>query len=150
MFDHVGYNARLDTLQAAIVGAKLKYIDEFNGRRKKIAEAYTVGLKDVAGIVLPEKIADADHVFHQYTVRVLDGKRDELQSALKEKGVSTMIYYPFPLHKMKVFGSGRSKSFGSLENSEAATQSVLSLPMEPLQSEESTRYVISNVQEHLA
>ncbi len=148
--DHVGYNARLDTLQAAIVGAKLKYIDEFNGRRKKIAEAYTVGLKDVAGIVLPEKIADADHVFHQYTVRVLDGKRDELQSALKEKGVSTMIYYPFPLHKMKVFGSGRSKSFGSLENSEAATQSVLSLPMEPLQSEESTRYVISNVQEHLA
>jgi len=64
---------------------------------------------------------------------------------LKEKGVSTMAYYPFPLHKMKVFGNGRSKSVGSLEKAELATQSVLSLPVEPLQSREDTMYVIDRI-----
>jgi dTDP-4-amino-4,6-dideoxygalactose transaminase len=145
--DHVGYNARLDTLQAAIVLAKFKYIDEFNGKRKQLAELYNDGLKDVKGIVLTEKLADADHVFHQYTIRVLDGKRDELQAALKEKGVSTMIYYPYPLHKMKVFGEGRSKSDSSLAQAETAADSVLSLPMEPLQSAEDASYVIDCIKD---
>jgi len=85
------------------------------------------------------------HVYHQYTIRVLNGKRDELQKHLKEKGVSTMVYYPYPLHKMKVFGDGRSKSFGILKNAETATESVLSLPIEPLQSKEDTLYVIDCV-----
>jgi dTDP-4-amino-4,6-dideoxygalactose transaminase len=145
--DHVGYNARLDTLQAAIVLAKFKYIDEFNSKRKQLAALYSNGLKDVKGIALTETLADADHVFHQYTIRVLDGKRDELQAALKEKGVSTMIYYPYPLHKMKVFGEGRSKSAGSLEHSETAADSVLSLPMEPLQSAEDAEYVIDCIKQ---
>jgi dTDP-4-amino-4,6-dideoxygalactose transaminase len=143
--DHIGYNARLDTLQAAVVLAKMKFIDEFNSKRREIAKAYNEGLQDVEGIVLPTSASDAYHVCHQYTIRVLNGKRDELQKALKEKGVSTMIYYPHPLHKMKVFGDGRSKSFGSLEHSETATASVLSLPVEPLQSAEDTSYVIDSV-----
>jgi dTDP-4-amino-4,6-dideoxygalactose transaminase len=140
--DHVGYNARLDTLQAAIVLAKTKYIDEFNEKRRKIAEQYSEGLKGVKGIELAKTLPDAYHVCHQYTVRVLNGKRNELQKYLKEKGVSTMIYYPYPLHKMKVFGNGRSISNGNLSHSEEATESVLSLPMEPLQSTDDTSYVV--------
>ena len=145
--DHIGYNARLDTLQAAIVLAKFKYIDEFNGKRQAVAKLYTEGLKDISGVVLPDVLPDARHVYHQYTVRTRDGNRDAMQGHLKEKGVSTMIYYPFPLHKMKVFGEGRSKSFGSLENAEKAANSVFSLPVEPLQSKEDTRYVIDSIKE---
>ena len=143
--DHVGYNARLDTLQAAIVLAKLNYIDEFNGKRQEIGKQYTHGLKGIGGLAVPGELPGTSHVYHQYTIRVLDGKRDDLQKHLKEKGVSTMAYYPFPLHKMKVFGNGRSKSVGSLEKAELATQSVLSLPVEPLQSREDTMYVIDRI-----
>jgi len=142
--DHVGYNGRLDTLQAAIVSAKMKYIDEFNEKRRNIAEIYTKELSDVDGLVLPVKNVNMpdEHVFHQYTISVLRGKRNELQKYLKEKGISTMVYYPYPLHKMKVFGSGRSKSFGSLMHSESATEHVLSLPVEPLQSMADTEKII--------
>ena len=140
--DHVGYNARLDTLQAAIILAKFKYIDEFNSKRRQVGMQYNERLRDVKGIVLSELLPGAFHVYHQYTIKILNGKRDELQKHLKEKGVSTMVYYPYPLHKMKVFGDGRSRSFGSLENAEKATESVLSLPIEPLQSKEDTSYVI--------
>lgn len=146
--DHIGYNARLDTLQAAIVLAKFKYIDEFNNGRRIIADAYNEGLKDTEGIDLPASLPEAFHVNHQYTIRVLNGKRGNLQSFLKDKGISTMIYYPYPLHKMKVFGSGRSKSHGSLEHSETATESVLSLPIEPLQKKEETLYVMDCIKEY--
>jgi UDP-2-acetamido-2-deoxy-ribo-hexuluronate aminotransferase len=143
--DHVGYNARIDTLQAAIVLAKSNYIDEFNEKRRSIAAAYTRELSGIEGLTLPvhnsgSKLPDG-HVFHQYTVSVSEGNRNDLQSFLKDKGISTMIYYPYPLHRMKVFGDGRSISNGSLELSENATNSVLSLPIEPLQDSEATAYV---------
>lgn len=151
--DHIGYNARLDTLQAAILIAKFKYIDEFNNRRRKIADLYTEGLKDVNGLVLPcptqpsvystIQLPDG-HVFHQYTVRVLNGKRDELQSYLKEKGISTMVYYPFPLHKMKVF-EGRCEIFENLTYAEQACESVFSLPVEPLMKQEDMLYIAQTV-----
>ncbi len=145
--DHVGYNARIDTLQAAVVLAKLKHIDDFNERRKKIAGIYTEGLSNIKGLELPKMLPEAGHVFHQYTIRVPASERDNLQKALKEKGVSTMIYYPYPLHRMKVFGNGRSIAFGSLKKSEDATQSVLSLPMEPLQTADETSYVIQSIKD---
>lgn len=139
--DHIGYNSRIDTLQAAVILSKFKYIDEFNGKRRAIAEAYNAGLKNII-LVLPVSLPEAYHVCHQYTIRIGDGKRDDLQKYLKEHGVSTMIYYPYPLHKMKVFGNGRSKTFGNLEHAEVSAQGVLSLPVEPLQSTEDTAYVI--------
>ncbi|MFZ5996236.1 MAG: DegT/DnrJ/EryC1/StrS family aminotransferase [Nitrospirota bacterium] len=149
--DHIGYNARLDTLQAAIILAKFKYIDEFNERRRKIAEIYNRELSEIGDIVLPKsyELSAMNHklyrVYHQYTVRA--SKRDELQLYLKDKGISTMVYYPFPLHKMKVFGNGMSKISGSLGNSEHATSTVLSLPIEPLQSKEDTDYIIKAIKE---
>ncbi|KHE93938.1 MAG: pleiotrophic regulatory protein DegT [Candidatus Scalindua brodae] len=151
--DHIGYNARLDTLQAAVLLAKFKYIDEFNGKRRKIAEIYNKELSAISGIVLPlsnklsTKSEGLYHVYHQYTIKVNDGKRDELKKHLEENGVSTMIYYPIPLHKMKVF-DGKMEMFEDLENSEKAAQEVISLPMEPLQKQEDTAYVIKSIREY--
>jgi dTDP-4-amino-4,6-dideoxygalactose transaminase len=143
--DHIGYNARLDTLHAAVLKAKLQFIDEFNEKRNAIAEKYSTGLSGVKGLSLPvNSSAGSYHVYHQYTVQT--PKRDELQGYLREKGVSTMVYYPFPLHKMKVF-HGRMKTYGTLANSERATEEVLSLPIEPLQTSENTAYIVDCIKE---
>ena len=144
--DHIGYNARIDTLQASILLSKIKYIDEFNERRRHIAEIYTRELSGLDNLILPVdksgyQLPDG-HVCHQYTVRT--SRRNELQEYLKDKGVSTMVYYPFPLHKMKVF-DGRMKVFGQLINAERATEEVFSLPIEPLQDYEDTAYVIESI-----
>lgn len=146
--DHIGYNARLDTLQAAVLLTKFKYIDEFNERRRKIAILYQRGLDGINGLILPSESHISDfnyqihHVYHQYTIRTR--RRDELQNYLKENSISTMVYYPFPLHKMKVF-EGRSIIAGTLEHAEKAVTEVLSLPIEPLQGEEITDYVIESI-----
>lgn len=138
--DHIGYKARLDTLQAAILLAKLKYIDEFNQKRRKIAQLYTEKLKNFNFIVLPKEPQDTYHVYHQYTIRVLNNKRDILQQHLKQYGIDTMVYYPVPLHKMKIF-ENRSIVFDTLSNSEQASKEVLSLPIEPLMNEEDIEYI---------
>jgi dTDP-4-amino-4,6-dideoxygalactose transaminase len=131
--DHIGYNARLDTLQAAILLAKLKYVDEFNMRRKKIAEVYRralSGIEPLALPIFPGKSEEA-HVYHQFTLRAKHGKRSALQKHLMENGISSMIYYPLCLHAMKVFEE-RYKIAGSLVHSETAAKEVLSIPIEPL------------------
>ncbi len=144
--DHIGYNARLDTLQAAVLLAKFKYIDGFNENRRKTAGIYNKELSDINGIDLLLN-DDLYHVYHQYTIKVNDGKRDKLKKHLEENGVSTMIYYPVPLHKMKVFDD-RSQVHGSLEESENASFDVLSLPIEPLQTEADTLSIINCIKEY--
>lgn len=147
--DHIGYNARLDTIQAAILLQKLKHIDEFNRMRIDIAKTYNEGLSDLKGLIIPFKSASSDdndfhHVYHQYTIRVLDGKRDDFQRRLNEDGISTMVYYPVPLHKMKVF-EGRMKKAGDLKKSEEASSKVLSLPIEPLLDKKEIDHVIESL-----
>ncbi len=156
--DHIGYNARLDTIQAAILLAKFKYIDEFNERRQKIAEIYNQELSGLEGITIPvnnarnQNLNDSTssvtngHVYHQYTINVNNGKRDELQKYLKEEGISTMIYYPVPLHKMKVF-EGRSRVTEELTESEQAVNDVMSLPVEPLQEEKDTIFITTKIKD---
>jgi len=142
--DHIGYNARLDTIQAAILLAKIKYIDEFNERRRKIAEFYSENLKRIKEIKLPKSLPGVYHVYHQYTIRILNGKRDELQKYLKEQGIVTMVYYPIPLHKMKVF-EGKMKVAGKQKVSEKACEEVLSLPVEPLINEDELKVVVETI-----
>lgn len=144
--DHIGYNARLDTLQASILLAKFKYIDEFNEKRRKISQFYNESLKRLRGIKLPSELPEAYHVYHQYTIRVLDGKRDILQQFLKEKGIGTMVYYPVPLHQMKVF-EGKMKVAGRLTTAEKLSSEVLSLPIEPLFTEEELKIVVDTIKE---
>jgi UDP-2-acetamido-2-deoxy-ribo-hexuluronate aminotransferase len=144
--DHIGYNARLDTLQAAVVLAKFKYIDEFNDRRRNVAAQYDEGLKGVDAVTTPvaRPLPEVHHVYHQYTVRT--GRRADFQAYLKDKAISTMVYYPFPLHRMKVF-DGRMKTQGDLSRSERAAEEVVSLPIEPLQKKEDTEYIINAIRE---
>jgi dTDP-4-amino-4,6-dideoxygalactose transaminase len=143
--EYLGYNARLDTLQAAILLAKIGYIDEFNGGRRNIAKIYTRELSGIEGLLLPDAQGAEGAgkcVYHQYTVRT--ARRDALQGHLKERGIASMIYYPFPLHKMKLF-EGRMKTYGTCVHAEAAAEQVLSLPIEPLQSSETTVSVIEGI-----
>jgi dTDP-4-amino-4,6-dideoxygalactose transaminase len=144
--DHIGYNARLDTLQAAIVLAKSKYIDEFNKRRRSIADFYNKALSGLNGLSLPLPMPDADldHVYHQYTIRMANGRRDDLQKFLNDNNISTMVYYPMPLHQMKVF-QGRSIVSGYLPESEKAAKEVLSLPIEPLMTGEGMSDVVETI-----
>ncbi len=145
--DHVGYNARIDTLHAAVLLAKLKYIDEFNTRRKKVAAIYREELEGLDGIELPAETEGCNHVFHQYTIRIKGGIRDLLQAHLSGNQISTMVYYPVPLHEMLVFKNGGAVKGGDLSSSEKAVTEVLSLPIEPLMEREDVFYVCAKIKE---
>ncbi|MCX7704816.1 MAG: DegT/DnrJ/EryC1/StrS family aminotransferase [bacterium] len=140
--EHIGYNARLDTIQASILLAKLKYVEDFNNRRIAIAKRYSEELADIEEIQLPPILEGC--VFHQYTIRVKNGKRNKLQEFLKEKMIATMIYYPLCLHKMKVF-EGKSRVSEKPVEAERASQEVLSLPIEPLMTLEEQSYIIKSI-----
>lgn len=137
---HIGYNARIDTLQAGILLAKLPHLDGFNERRRQIAGLYSEGLQDLtaAGLTVPAVDPETYHIYHQYTVRT--PRRDALKTCLSEQGVESMVYYPFPLHEMEVF-KGRMVTQGALPKAKKAAAEVLSLPIEPLQHEDDTRRV---------
>lgn len=123
----VGYNSRMDTLQAAILSVKLPHVESWSEGRRAAAARYNELLAGLPGIVTPCEATYARHVYHQYTIRVLDGKRDALQARLDAAGVSTMIYYPVPLHKLPVYAD-RNLHFPI---SEATAAEVLSLPIWP-------------------
>jgi len=142
--DHVGYNSRLDTLQAAVLLAKLEALDDFNEKRREIARRYREGLSDVPEIMLPAEIAGAMHVFNQFTIRCK--KREALRSFLKDQGIQSMVYYSTPLHTMRVF-KGRSKTIGRLTEAERAAEEVLSLPIEPLLHEWEVDKVIAAIRD---
>ncbi len=142
--DHIGYNAAMDTLQAAVLLAKFKYINEFIERRRKIAEFYSKNLSGIKEIRLPQPLPKGYHTYHQYTIRVLNGKRDALQKYLKEQGIATMVYYPTPLHKMKVF-DGKVKVVGEQKVAEKVCDEVLSLPIEPLLSDEELQLITEKI-----
>ena len=134
--DEVGWNCRLDTLQAAVLLVKLGFIDGWNSERRRLAENYRqlferAGLVDPGpypgnGLVLPVTRPRATHIFHQYAVRVR--RRDELRTFLRERGIATEIYYPLPLHEQPALRSlGYAR--GSFPESERAAAEVLALPM---------------------
>lgn len=142
--DHIGYNARLDTIQAAVVLAKLNYLDNFNQNRRKIARQYDDYFEGFSEIIITPR-EQVGHVYHQYTIRVRKNCRDELQSELRKENISSMIYYPYPLHKMQVFSKDRSIVSGDLRNTLGACECVLSLPIEPLMEEDMVQVVAGNI-----
>lgn len=124
--DIIGCNSRLDSLQAAILNVKLKYLTHYSQVRFEAAQLYKELLKDVKEIILPNEFSWSDHVYHQFTIRT--PKRDQLKEFLASKGIASMIYYPYPLNKQRAFSSIARMSH-SLENSETLSKQVLSLPM---------------------
>ena len=126
--DEVGVSSRLDGLQAAILNVKLKHLDKWNKARKRVAQTYDKLLKNISWIKLPH--CHPAHVFHQYTICVVNGKRNELRNHLAGQGIQTMIYYPRPLHLLKAMEYLEYKK-GSLPEAEKACEEVLSLPIYP-------------------
>jgi len=121
----LGFNSRLDTLQAAILNVKLNYLEQWNEGRRTVAYRYNDLLSDVP-VVTPYESPDSHHVYHQYTIR--SSRRDELAAHLKDHRVSTMIYYPIPLHRQQLYAEMAALRF---PNAELAGKEVLSLPIFP-------------------
>jgi dTDP-4-amino-4,6-dideoxygalactose transaminase len=139
----VGYNSRLDEIQAAILRVKLPYIDEANEARRKAAHRYNELLKDIPGIVTPYEDVCAKHIYHQYTIRVLGGRRDQLQKHLAEGGIGTMVYYPVPVHKLPIY----KYTVLTQPVAEKLVGEVLSLPIWPEIEEEIQEQVAEAISE---
>jgi dTDP-4-amino-4,6-dideoxygalactose transaminase len=134
-----GYNSRLDTIQAAILRVKLHHISRWNQMRVEVAKIYERLLNNIDGVILPE--ISEGHVFHQYTIRVLNGNRDLLKSRLEENGISTMIYYPIPQDQLPVY----SGQYVPQPISWQITNEILSLPMYPELTESVQSFVAQNI-----
>lgn len=127
-YDEVGYNSRLDEIQAAVLRVKLKYLDWWASQRQKNAAVYERGLANIIEVTRPFVHDNGKHVYNQYTVRAKN--RNMLLEHLKSKGVGAAVYYPLSLHLHKAYAFLKYK-FGSLPESEAAQEEVLSLPIFP-------------------
>lgn len=143
--DVVGVNSRLDSLQAAVLKAKLPKLDIYNEARKAAALKYTEAFKDHDQIVTPYREGDCDtHVFHQYTLRILGGKRDALAKHLQEQGLPFGIYYPIPLHKQKAYVDERYVE-ADFPVTNRLVQEVISLPMHTELDDEQIDYLTGTI-----
>lgn len=142
----IGVNSRLDSLQAAILNVKLKYLDEYCAARLKVAEKYDEAFSAIEELQTPVRENNSTHVFHQYTLLVKNGRRDELQQFLQSKNIPSMIYYPLPLYRQEAFKSYVPAEF-KLPVTERLCDSVLSLPVHTEMDAETQNYIIENVRE---
>lgn len=142
--DIVGCNSRLDTLQAAVLKAKLPHLDAYNKARASAADYYTAHLSGLEGIVPPTVAHYSSHVFHQYTLKIKQGRRDALKVFLAEKGIPSMIYYPLPLQEQKAYRS-HCRISGDLGVASTLCQEVLSLPMHTELTTEQQDMVIESI-----
>lgn len=128
----IGCNSRLDSIQAAILNVKLKHLDEYGKARYEAASYYTAKLKEFDPeekfFITPKELEKSTHVYHQYTLKIKNNKRDELKAYLAEQGIPSMIYYPLPLQEQEAF-KPITRAAESLENSKECAYSVLSLPI---------------------
>jgi dTDP-4-amino-4,6-dideoxygalactose transaminase len=140
--DEVGYNSRLDALQAAVLSAKLPHLAGWSARRRQNAAFYDAALADVAEVRTPVVRPENESIFNQYTIRV--PRRDELQAQLKARGIGTSIYYPLPLHLQPCFAYLDYRE-GQCPESESAAREVLSLPIYPELTEAQLDEVVAGV-----
>ena len=138
----VGCNSRLDSIQAEILNVKLKYLDNYNLNRKIMANNYNSAFNEINEIKVPKVNLSSDHVYHQYTLRVLNGKRDKLKSYLNESGIPSMIYYPIPIHKQKPYINNQL-----LNNTDILSNEVISLPIHTEIEESNQDYIIKMIKE---
>ncbi len=143
-YDDIGINSRLDTMQAAILNVKLKYLDKFNESRRKLADFYDESLAGCKSLIPPIRAKYSSHIFHQYTIRVKNGRRDELKKYLESVKIPSMVYYPGPLHLQNAY-----RNLGYSENDFPVTsqlcREVLSLPMHPDMEQEQAKYITRHI-----
>lgn len=147
--DVVGCNSRLDAIQAAVLDVKLQYLNAYCNARQSVADRYDTAFANIEQLKTPTYQPNSTHVFHQYTLRILNGKRDKLKKYLEESGVPSVIYYPLALHQQKAYAQWVSAGF-SLPISEQLCKEVLSLPMHTELTEEMLKHIIETVQRFFA
>jgi len=135
----IGINSRLDSIQAEVLNVKLKYLNDYNNARNQMAENYNKAFKSVEQLQIPELNKNSTHVYHQYTLKVLNGKRDDLMKYLEQNEIETRVYYPIPVHKQKAFNK---YSTISLLNTDQLATSCISLPIHSEVENSSQEYII--------
>jgi len=140
----IGCNSRLDTLQAAVLNVKLKYLDNYEKVRREAARFYTANLSAIDEIVTPKEVEYSTNVYHQYTIKIKNGKRDGLKKYLADAGIPSMIYYPLPLQEQNAFKK-ITRPAEALTVSKQLSESVLSLPMHTELNTEELEYITAKV-----
>jgi UDP-2-acetamido-2-deoxy-ribo-hexuluronate aminotransferase len=143
--DSIGVNSRLDTLQAAILSVKLKYLDDYTKARNEVADRYDYAFASHSYFHIPKRVANSTHVFHQYTIRLADSvDREAFKKCLDEKGIPTMVYYPLPLHLQKAYLKYGGQE-GQFPVSEKLCQQVISLPIHTEMTSGDQDYIIEQI-----
>lgn len=142
--DMVGVNSRLDSLQAAVLDVKLKYLDEYAQARNRVAAYYNQAFANCDKLVIPVVSDKSTHVFHQYTLKAKGVDREKLIAYMAEKHIPVMIYYPVPLHLQKAYQDKRYQH-GDFPVSEQLCKEVISLPMHTELDEEQLKYITENL-----
>jgi len=142
----IGYNSRLDTLQAAILRIKLRKLNKWNESRRKNAQIYNKYLKELSGVIVPYVSQDVKHIYHVYAVRVKH--RDRFFKRLKDKGIGVIVHYPIPLHLQKAYRPLGYKE-GDFPVAEKVSGEVISLPMFPHLKEKQIKFVVDTIKEAL-
>jgi dTDP-4-amino-4,6-dideoxygalactose transaminase len=138
--DTIGVNSRLDTIQAAILRVKLRHLDEFNEARQKAAACFDRELSGLPGITLPVRAPYSSHIFHQYTLRISDNRRNDLRECLENEGIPSMVYYPVPLHMQKAYAH-LGYAADDFPVTTRLSGEVLSLPMHTELDDEQLDYI---------
>ena len=146
--DEVGVNSRLDSIQAAILDAKLPHLDEYIAARQKAAAYYDEAFANCEQLLIPGRQAHSTHVFHQYTLRVVGADRDALRESLAQAGIPAMIYYPVPLHRQQAYRDPRYQE-GDFPVAERLAACVRALPMHTELDEEQLEYITKKVLEEI-
>tara|TARA_X000000950_G_scaffold217493_1_gene261701 strand:+ start:2796 stop:3938 length:1143 start_codon:yes stop_codon:yes gene_type:complete len=140
----IGCNSRLDSIQAAILNIKLKYLDNYIEKRNLMAQYYDESFKDISKLSLPKRQYNSSHVFHQYTIKTDPKIRKILLNHLSEKGIPNMIYYPIPLYKQDAFSKFFDKNF-NIPNVENLCKSVFSLPIHTEIENSSQKFIVKEI-----
>lgn len=157
-YEEIGYNSRLDALQAVILSIKLRYLDSWNAQRRFKAAVYGEFLSRVPGVAVPKELSAAKPVWNQYTIRLISPEkdlnssgnfRDSMRTKLQESGIGSMVYYPLPLHLQPVYKS-LGYQVGQLPVAEQVCREVLSLPMFPELSRDQQERAIYGLKDCLA
>lgn len=147
--DSIGVNSRLDTLQAAILQVKLKYLAEYTRKRNEVANYYDKHLAGVPFVQTPFRAPNSSHVFHQYTIKTKGVDRDKFKKYLEENGVPSMIYYPIPLHFQKAY-TRKQFGEGSYPVTEKLSKTVLSLPIHTEMTTDELSYICEVIKKYHA
>lgn len=140
----IGVNSRLDTVQAAVLDVKIKYLDDYSAARQQVAKRYDDAFKDLKGLITPKRATYSTHVYNQYTCRIGNDRRDELKAYLQDRKIPTMIYYPVPVHLQEGYLTYGYKE-GDFPVAERLCNEVISLPIHTEMKDDVQNYIIDSI-----